>query len=61
MQETRDNREQEEFFRENKLCFNYGRKGHSGYKCLKRGCYIFKAKHHSSLCEKETDGKDSIF
>ena len=48
------------FFRENKLCFNCGKKGHRGDKCLKRGCYFCKAKHHSSLCDKERDGNGSV-
>ena len=41
------------FFRENKLCFNCGKKGHWGDKCQSRGCCFCKAKHHISLCEKQ--------
>ena len=55
--ETIDSRS---FFRENKRCFNYGKKGHRGDKCLKRGCCFCKAKHHSSLHDKEKDGNGSV-
>ena len=34
--------------------------GHRGDKCLKKGCYFCKGKHHSSLCEKEKDEKASV-
>ena len=43
-------------FRENKLCFNCGKKGHQEGKCFSRGCYHCKAKHHTSLCDKENKG-----
>ena len=49
--ETTEKRKQ--YFRDNKLCFNCGKKGHRENKCFSRGCYYCTAKHHSSLCEKE--------
>ena len=52
--------ESRNFFRENRLCFNCGKKGHKGDKCLKRGCYFCEAKQHSSLCDKEKDGNGSV-
>ena len=42
------------FFSEHRLCFNYARSGHRENKCRGRGCYKCKARHHSSLCNRES-------
>ena len=44
--------ERKQHFRESKLCFNCGKKGHRESKCFSRECYHCKAKNHTSLCEK---------
>ncbi|XP_028405760.1 uncharacterized protein LOC114528332 [Dendronephthya gigantea] len=49
------------FFVDNQLCFNCGRRGHRANKCHSRGCVKCKARHHTSLCDKEDDAGNSVF
>ena len=42
------------FFSEHRLCFNCARSGHRENKCRGRGCYKCKARHHTSLCNRES-------
>ena len=42
----------------NKLCFNCGVGGHRATDCRGRGCFKCKAKHHTSLCDKELQGSN---
>lgn len=52
--------QRKKFFVEKNLCFNCGRAGHRGNQCRSRGCFKCKAKHHTSLCDKE-DADGSVF
>ena len=42
------------FFKERKLCYNCGRAGHRENTCRSRGCIKCKARHHTSLCDKDS-------
>jgi hypothetical protein len=42
------------FFSEHRLCFNCARSGYRENKCRGRGCYKCKARHHTSLCNRES-------
>lgn len=41
------------FFREKRLCFNCGREGHRKGECRSRACFKCKARHHTSLCDRQ--------
>ena len=43
------------FFHDNQLCYNCGRPGHPASKCRSRRCYKCKGRHHTSICDKESD------
>ena len=45
------------FFSEHRLCFNCAQSGHRENKCRARGCYKCKARHHTSLCNREPENK----
>ena len=43
------------FSHDNQLCYNCGRPGHPASKCRSRRCYKCKGRHHTSICDKESD------
>ena len=43
------------FFHDNQLCYNCGRPGHPASNCRSRRCYKCKGRHHTSICDKESD------
>ncbi|XP_028412574.1 uncharacterized protein LOC114535467 [Dendronephthya gigantea] len=51
--------DRKKFFAEKNLCFNCGRTGHRGNQCRSRGCLKCKARHHTSLCDKNEDDQEN--
>ena len=43
------------FFHDNQLCYSCGKPGHPASKCRSRGCYKCKGRHHTSICDRESD------
>ena len=47
--------ERKKFFVDKNLCFNCGRSGHRGSQCRSRGCFKCGSKHHTSICDKNSN------